>query len=361
MIRLIKPYISYDEVEDEFREIIDSGMLTKGKYSKALPNKMCEYTGAKYAINTTSATTALSASLEALGVKAGDEVIVSDFSFPATSNVVEACGATTVFADVSLDTYNMLPEELEKKITDKTKAVIFVCALGNPSGITDIYEICKKNNIPLINDAACAIGSSINGIKVGNITDIECFSFHPRKLLTGGEGGAITTNSDKISKILDVKLQHGATVTDGKMDFVTYGYNYRLSEIQCVMILKQLEKLDDIVERRIAIQREYINGLEPLGFTAQKCDENVVHNIQSMVFTVPNTINRDSLIKYLSENDVESVLGTYCLSNCSYFREKYNDVQPNALWLEGNTITLPCYDGVEVNLVVNAIKNYCEG
>ena len=358
MIRLIKPYISFEEVEQEFKEIFDSGILTRGKYSVEFPRKMCEYTGAKYSFNATSATTALAVCLEILGVGTGDEVIVSDFSFPATVNVVEACGARPIFADVSLETYNMLPEELEKKITAKTKAVIFVCALGNPSGLDRISEICKMQGIPLINDAACAIGSSVNGVKVGNLADLECFSFHPRKLLTAGEGGAVTTNHDSYEEKLSIKLAHGAVVKDGKMDFVAYGYNYRLPELQCIMLIKQLEKLDEIVRERIDIRTKMAEMIEPHGYILQRCAENAIHNIQSMVFTVPKGSNRDELINYLREHGIESTIGTYCLSNCTYYKKQYNDVQPNALYLEQNTITLPCYTGVDIQYISDTIKGW---
>lgn len=358
MIRLIKPYISFGEVEEEFKEIFDSGMFTKGKYSMEFPQKMCEYTGAKYSFNATSATTALAACLETLEIGEGDEVIVSDFSFPATANVVEACGAVPVFADVSIETYNMLPEELEQKITPKTKAVIFVCTLGNPSGLERISEICKTYHIPLIDDAACAIGSSVGGIKVGNLTDMECFSFHPRKLLTAGEGGAITTNNEKYAERLNIKLAHGAIVKEGKMDFITYGYNYRLPELQCLMLIKQLQKLDQIVKERKNIQRQMMKRLEPLGYRAQKCEDNSVHNIQSLVFSVPKEVSRDKLISYLKENNVESTIGTYCLSNCTYYKNKYENVQPNALYLEQNTITLPCYEGVNTEKISEIIRSY---
>jgi dTDP-4-amino-4,6-dideoxygalactose transaminase len=344
MIRLIKPYIRFSDIENDFKEIFESGILTKGKYSQKLPEMICAYTGAKYAFNTTSATTALAACLEILDIGYGDEVVVSDFSFPATANVVEARGATPVFADVDTDTFNMLPEALESRITANTKAVIFVCALGNPDGLDRIAEICRKNHIVLINDAACAIGSSIHHQKVGSIADLACFSFHPRKLLTAGEGGAITTNNAEYAGKLQIKLAHGAAVKDGQMDFVTYGYNYRLPELQCAMLIHQIQQLDAIVRQRIAIQRQYAEYLIPAGYHPQTHGEHVTHNMQSVVFTVPESVNRDSLIVRLRAADIESTIGTYCLSNGAYYKKKYNDVQKNALWLEQNTITLPCYE-----------------
>ena len=358
MIKLIKPYISFNEVKDEFQEIFDSGWFTKGKFVEQFRGEIKTYTGVKHAYLTTSATTALTMALKVLHIEAGDEVIISDFSFPATANVVEGIGATPIFADVSLETYNMLPEELESKITDKTKAVIFVDALGNPSGIHEIKEICKKFNLPLIEDGACAIGSSENNIRCGNIADITCFSFHPRKLLTTGEGGAITFNNDRYVDFFEVKLNHGAKVTNGKFDFIDFGYNYRLPELQCVMGIKQFQKLDAIVKSRNIIREGYIEGLESLGFKIQKISNNIVYNVQSLVFTVPGDINRDSLVMYLRENGIETTIGTYCLSGTTYYKNKYNNIQSNALYLEENSITFPCYEGLNVKNIIKRIGLY---
>jgi len=358
MMKLVKPYIGFDEVKEEFQQILDSGVLTRGLYSAEWPRRLCEYIGVKHAFNATSATTALAACLELLEISSEDQVIVSDFSFPASANVIEACGARPVFADVSRETYNTQPSELEKKITPKTKAVIFVDALGNPDGIGEIARLCRKRGIPLIEDAACALGSSEGDVKVGAIADLTCFSFHPRKLLTAGEGGAISTNNDAYAERLAVKLAHGAKPHGEGLDFVTYGYNYRLPELQCVMLIKQLEKLDAIIARRIATQRQYKTLLEPRGYQAQAHAEGVVHNVQSVVFSVPQNVNRDGLIEYLKQNGIESTIGTYCLSNCTYFKNKYDDVQENALWLEKNTITLPCHDDVDVERVAECALRY---
>ena len=356
MIRLVKPYISFEEVEAEFREIFDSGWFTRGKHVAAFADGIRCYTGARHAFLTTSATTALWMCLRLLEIDPGDEVIVSDFSFPATANVVEDVGATPVFADVSMETFNMLPEELERKITPKTRAVIFVDALGNPSGIHAILEICRQHGIPLIEDAACAIGSSEDGVRCGNIADLTCFSFHPRKLLTTGEGGAITTNQDDWAKKLEIKLAHGAVMENGKIDFVDYGYNFRLPELQAVMGIKQLAKLDAIVRDRNLMRDAYARELEPLGFRAQRTTQGVVHNVQSLVFRVPVGGDRDELIAKLKDKGVETTLGTYCLSGTSYYRGKYRDVQPNAMRLQETTITLPCFKEVDVAQVCAAIR-----
>lgn len=358
-IRLIKPYIGFNEVEAEFREIFQSGMFTRGKHVEALRREIAAYTSAKHVFLATSATTALWTCLRLLGIGPGDEVIVSDFSFPASANVVEDVGARPVFADVSLDTFNMLPEDLERKLTPRTKAVIFVDALGNPSGAARIREICDYHGIPMIDDAACALGSAENNRRSGAIAHLTCFSFHPRKLICTGEGGAITTDSDEWARWLEVKLSHGAEGINGcGLDFVDYGYNFRLPELQAVMARKQLAKLDSIVDERNRTRSQYEQVLAPLGFSVQHLNAGVRHNVQSLVFRVPDGYSRDNLIRHLKEQDIESTIGTYSLSDTSYYRRRYGDVQPNAKLLNDVAITLPCYAGVDYTRVAKSIRAF---
>lgn len=357
-IRLMKPHISFDEVEADFREVFESGMFTRGAQCEAFRRDIAAYTGAEHVHLATSATTALWVSLKLLGIKQGDDVVVSDFSFPATANVVEDLGARPVFADVSLDTFNMTTDALRAAITPQTKAVIFVDALGNPTGLSEIQQICTNLGIPLIEDAACAIGSSEGNVRCGAIADITCFSFHPRKLLCTGEGGAITTNRREWADWLNVKLAHGANGMKGvALDFVDYGYNFRLPELQSVMGRKQLAKLDEIIDERTRIRQAYIDGLAPLGFVAQAIGADVRYNVQSLVFKVPAGCDRNGLIEKLKSRGVESTIGTYAMSNGTYFARKYDQVQPNATWLEANTITLPCFDGLDVPAVIDAIAS----
>ena len=355
MIQLIKPYADYIELEPQFSKIIESGILTKGEYSKLFPEMLKTYLNADHVFLTTSATTALTMALKLLEVGEGDEIIVSDFSFPASANVIEDLGAIPIFADVSLSTYNMLLSELEEKVNERTKAVIFVDALGNPSGLREISAFCRERGIALIEDAACAIGSSIEGVKVGTIADLTCFSFHPRKLLTCGEGGAISTNNPQFADVLAYKLNHGA---DALGDFISYGYNYRLPELACCLGCSQLGYIDKIIEERREQAKRYAGLLEPLGFCAQKADAGVCHNMQSIVFTVPENVGRDALRGALLKDGIESTIGTYCLSATTYYRKRYASVQPNALFLQENTITLPCYSNIPVEEVCRSITSF---
>lgn len=358
-IRLMKPYIAFAEVEADFRDVFESGIFTRGKNVEAFRKEIAAYTGAKHAFLTTSATTALWTCLKLLGIGPGDEVVVSDFSFPASANVVEDLGARPVFADVDPETFNMLPEELERKVSPRTRAVIFVDALGNPTGLAAIKEICEKHGLPLIEDAACAIGSAENGRRCGAVADLTCFSFHPRKLIGTGEGGAITTNRDDWAQWLEIKLSHGASGMKGvALDFVDYGYNFRLSELQAIMGRKQLARLDDIVEERNAIRREYVARLAPLGYEVQRIGESVRHNVQSLVFRVSEGVSRDHLITHLKAHQIEATIGTYSLSATTYYRGRYADVQINSQNLNDNTVTLPCYGGVDVARVASAVSGF---
>jgi perosamine synthetase len=355
-VRLMKPYITFHDVEADFRSVFDSGIFTRGQHVEAFRKEIAAFTGARHVHMATSATTAMWVCLKLLDIGPGDEVVVSDFSFPATANVVEDLGATPVFADVSLDTYNVLPHTLEKLITPRTKAVIFVDALGNPSGLHVIAALCRSIGIPLIEDAACAIGSAESGRRCGSIADLTCLSFHPRKLISTGEGGAITTDNEEWSQWLDVKLAHGARGVKGPgLDFIEFGYNFRLPELQAVMGRKQLARLDAIVDERIQTRDRYRLRLEPLGFKAQAIDACVRYNVQSLVFTVPDGCNRDALIAALKERGIESTLGTYALSATTYYTRRYGVNNPNARWLELSTITLPCFSGLDTDIVCDTI------
>lgn len=357
MIRLIKPDICWEEVRHDFQDVFTSGVFTRGNNVDYFSRDLSSYLGVKHIFLSTSATTALSMCLKLLHIGPGDEVLVADFSFPATANVVEDLGAKTVLLDVDPNSFNLCPNELQKKITNKTKAVIFVDTFGNPTGLHKVKEICSSHNVPLIEDAACAIGSSENGIRCGAIADLTCFSFHPRKIICTGEGGAIATNNDDWANWLRVKLAHGADgMIDGQLNFVDYGYNYRLPELSAIMGIKQLKRLHDIVAERNNIRNLYNEALIPMGFIPQHIGSNVLSNIQSLVYKVPTNVKRNSLIESLKKIGIETTIGTYSQSNQYYYKEKYNLQLPVATHLAGNLITFPCYAGLEVKKVIDGLK-----
>lgn len=356
-IRLIRPALSFEDVRADFQEVFDTGVFTRGRHTLAFARQIEAYTGARYAFLTTSATTALWTCLRLLDIGVGDEVAVADFSFPATANVVEDVGARPVFVDVRDDTYNMSASHLREVLSPRVKAVIFVDALGNPDGLLEIRELCASHGVPLIEDAACAMGSSARGIRCGSIADLTCFSFHPRKLICAGEGGAITTNRSDWAEWLEVKLAHGASGGNGiALDFPTYGYNFRLTELQAIMGRVQLARLDAVVAARRQIQREYAGHLAPLGFVAQSCADDVEHNMQSVVFRVPVGVDRDRLVLGLRHRGVEATLGTYAMSELAYYKDQARLALPVSTRLQKSTITLPCFEGIDVGRVVGAIR-----
>ena len=361
MIKLIKPYISIQSIQTDLEDIFASGQFTQGKNVQRFETDLKNYLSVHYIGLTTSATTALSLSLRVMGVKPGSKVAVSDYSWPASSNVIEELGAIPVFIDINPETFNMSLDDLEKKIDASFSAVIFVDTFGNPSGLEDIFALCQKYKVPLLEDAACALGSEVNDIKVGSIADVTCFSFHPRKLLNTGEGGAIATNNEEYAKQFKIKLAAGASGNaEVGLKFTDFGFNFRLTEIQSLMGWQQLKNLDEVITKRLEIKYCYINSLTSIGLAPQKVDTNIKHNAQSIVFTVPETVNRNKLVKYLNSQNIESTLGTYCLSGTSFNRDKYNDVQQNSLAIESAAITLPCYEGLDTKPVTKAIANFVQ-
>ncbi|MBS1963921.1 MAG: DegT/DnrJ/EryC1/StrS family aminotransferase [Bdellovibrionales bacterium] len=357
-VPLIRPPVAFDDVEESLRAVFESGIFTRGEYVENFRAEVAKATTATYAHLTTSATTALSAALRVLGIRPGDEVAVADFSFPATSNAVEEVGATPVFVDVSPETFNMRIDALEAAISDRTRAVIFVSTFGNPTGLHAIRDLCRGKGLPIIDDAACAIGSHERGARSGKIADLSCFSFHPRKVITTGEGGAITTERKEWSDRLGRMLNHGAVVENGRWEFVEPGTNLRLTEFQAAIGIHQLRRLDAIVAERNRIAGEYRKALAPLGFRAQTYASDAGGNSQSVVFRVPEPGMRDRLIAHLKGAKIESTLGTYCLSGTAFNRKRYGKVCPNAESLEKETITLPCYEGMPLDRVLSGIQSF---
>ena len=248
-------------------ETLRSDLITCGPKAEALEKKLCEVTGAKYAVVVANGTAALHLAALAAGFQQGDEVIVSSITFAASSNCVLYCGATPVFADIRPDTYNIDPESVEKLITPQTKGIVAVDFTGQAVEHDALRRICREHNLILIEDAAHAIGTRYKGQPVGSIADMTCFSFHPVKTVTGGEGGAITTNDEQLYRRLLRVRTHGITRRQDEMvhptddpwynEQVELGYNYRITDFQAALILNQLHKLGRFSARRSEIVKRY--------------------------------------------------------------------------------------------------------
>jgi len=247
---------------------LKSPFLTCGPKVKEFEQAICDYTGAKYCVSVSNATAGLHLAMLAIGIKQGDEVITSPNTFLASSNCVLYAGGTVKFADVEEETANINPEEIEKQISDKTKAIIPVHFAGQSCNMEKIKEIADKNNLMIVEDAAHAIGSDYKGTKVGSCkySDLTVFSFHPVKTITTGEGGAITTNNKEMYEKLLALRSHGMH-KDGKMaltweyEMRELGFNYRLTDIQASLGITQLKKLDKFKKRRREIVEYYNKNL----------------------------------------------------------------------------------------------------
>ena len=253
-------------------ETLRSEALTCGPKVTELEKRLCDITDAKYAVSVSNGTAALHVACMAIGLQPGDEVIVSSITFAASANCVRYMGATVVFADVCKETYNIDPDDVLKKITPKTKAVIAVDYTGQAVELDRLMKICKEHNLYLIEDGAHSIGTLYDGKPVGSIADITTFSFHPVKTVTSGEGGACMTNDEALYKKLKLASTHGITKDRSMMvnktddpwyyEEISLGYNYRLSDIQCALLLSQLDKLSFFSKRRKEIAAMYEKAFE---------------------------------------------------------------------------------------------------
>lgn len=258
--------IEQDDVDAVAKTLL-SDLITCGPKVEELERKLCEVTGAKYAVVVANGTAALHLAALAAGFAEGDEVIVSSITFAASSNCVLYCGAKPVFADIKPDTYNIDPASVRKLITPNTKGIVAVDFTGQAVELDEIREICRENNLVLIEDAAHAIGTKYKGQPIGSLADMTTFSFHPVKTVTGGEGGAITTNDEQLYRKLMRLRTHGITRHQEEMvhptDAVWYneqvelGYNYRMTDFQAALLNSQLNKLDKFRKRRKEIVEIY--------------------------------------------------------------------------------------------------------
>ncbi|MCI8599785.1 MAG: UDP-4-amino-4,6-dideoxy-N-acetyl-beta-L-altrosamine transaminase [Lachnospiraceae bacterium] len=269
-----KQWIDEEDVK-AVSEVLISDYVTCGPKISELEKALASVTGARYAVAVSNGTAALHCACMAAGIGPGDEVITTPLTFAASANCALYCGGRPVFADVDLETYNIDPKSIEEHITEKTKSVVAVDFTGQAVKFREIRELCDKYHLILIEDAAHAIGTKYEGQPVGSLADMTCFSFHPVKTITSGEGGAITTNNETFYKKLVLAHTHGITHEEEEMEGaphegpwyyeeVSLGYNYRMTDFQAALLLSQLKKLDRFVARRKEIVRRYNEAFEAL-------------------------------------------------------------------------------------------------
>lgn len=304
MITIAKPTIGKEE-EKEVLKVLRSGMIAQGQWVEKFEKEFAEYIGTKYAVQTTSGTTALHLALLSLGIGTGDEVITTSFTFVATSNAILYTGARPVFVDIDEKTFNIDPLLIEKKITKRTKAILLVHLYGLPADMTTIMKIATKHHLYVIEDAAQAHGALYKNKKVGSIGTMGCFSFYATKNMTTGEGGMVTTNSLKLAQKVRALRNHGMMELNYKYSFL--GYNYCPTNIAAALGLTQLKRLDKLNAKRISNAKYYLNKLKNIkGIILPNLFNNRNHVFHQFTIRVTKEfpISRDLLLKRFEKNDI---------------------------------------------------------
>lgn len=346
-IPLTKPYFDGDEIE-EIKQVLDSGWVTQGPKVKEFEEGVARKIWSKHAIAVTNCTAALHLALLSVGISSGDEVLVADYTFPATGHAVLYCGAKPVFVDIDPNTYNIDPEKIEALITEKTRAIIPVHTFGQPARMDEIVAIARNNNLTVIEDAACALGAQYKGKYAGTIGEIGCFSFHARKGITTGEGGMLVTNNDEIAS----KARHLSTfgmksawerekkIKFSIPEFIDVGYNYKMSDITAAIGVAQLRRLDKIIERKRTLARHWDARLDEIeGIRKPYTDPDTISIYQSYVALFDPAIDRNKMIQDLALRGIQTQIGTYA----SHMQPVYHSSQtcPCAQDVFHRAISLP--------------------
>ena len=322
MIKLAKPVIS-EEIIDKVVSVLRSGNLVQGQYVRLFEEKLQDYLGVENATIVSSGTAALHLALMALDIQNGDEVIVPAFTFPATANVVENVGAKPVFVDISLSDYCLDPALIEGAVTKNTKAIIVVHEFGQAADMEKIVGIARKHNLYLIEDAACAIGTRFDNRPVGAFGTLGCFSFHPRKIITTGEGGAVVTNDKALAEKINALRNHGLA-SSGAADFDYAGLNYRMTDFQAVMGYYQLSGLEEDIRKRIHLARKYRENLSVFNWLElPEPFENRRHIYQTFHVLLEGALDRVQFISHLKSNGIETNLGAQGLHLLPFYKNKY--------------------------------------
>jgi dTDP-4-amino-4,6-dideoxygalactose transaminase len=366
-ISLIEPVVGDEELEN-IKDVLDSGYMTQGPYAEEMEEKFKSMVKVDNAITVTSCTTGMELALEALGIGSGDEVIVPDFTHPATGNVVERVGASPVLVDVDRETYNIDHNEAEAAVTEDTAAILPVAWGGQPLNHKPFHKIADRYDLDIIEDAACSAKASFDGQPVGSQFDVSVFSFHPRKVLTTGEGGIITTSDDEIAREIRSIKNFGTDPMGNRHGFFkSDATNYRFSDILASVGVAQLRKANKIIGRRREIASRYDELLKSLdGVTSPAVIEGGKHNYQCYCVYIEAGDDelRDELIDAMAEEEIETQIGTYALHDT----EAFNDVTQqgdlkNSTALQDNLLTLPVSHSMtesQQNRVVETLQSEIE-
>jgi perosamine synthetase len=345
-MRLNEPVLGPEELA-AVGEVLESGFLTQGPKAAEFERAVMAVCGSSYAFAASSCTTALHLGLVALGVGPGDEVVVPDYTFPATANVVVQQGALPVVADIDDVGFGMRADSLESVITERTKAIMPVHAFGLSADMDPIMAVAARAGVPVVEDAACALGGSYRGRACGSIGTLGAFSFHPRKIITTGEGGMVTTDDAELADRMSVLRTHGARRADHYLRFEAAGFNYRLSDVHAAIGIVQMTRLDGILARRRALAEGLTARLAGLPVRTPLEPDYARHTFQSYVVLLEPSVDRDAVIVRMREMGVETTLGTYSLQAQPYFQQVPSAMRTTASTsadVNRRALTLPLHE-----------------
>jgi perosamine synthetase len=358
-IGITRPFFGSEEAEALVAPL-ETGWIVQGPKVAEFEGLFRELSGAEYALATTSCTTALHLALAVLGVGPGDEVVVPAFTYVASANVVEQSGATTVFCDIDLSTFNVDPASLEAAVTPQTKVLMPIHLFGLVADMPAVMAVAERHGgIAVLEDAACATGSTLDGRHAGTFGDFGAFSFHARKVITTGEGGMLTITDAEHAHRAGILRSHGGQVSDIERhekgafalpEHDEVGFNYRMTDFQGAMGVVQMGKLDAAVGARRSLAARYDEALGDLiGVTTPAVPDGAHHTYQSYVLLIdPDAAARprDALALELQARGIATRQGTHAVHLLGYYRRKYGiepDDFPNARYADANSLSLPLY------------------
>jgi len=352
-----------EEVEAAAR-VLRSGRLVQGEEVRLFEEELAAYTGAAHAVMVNSGTAALHVALLALGVGPGVDVVVPDFTFPATGNAVFLTGAIPVLADVDPATLAVTAEELERRVTPRTRVVMPVHPFGLPADMKAINEMAEEARVSVLEDAAAALGSRIDDRSCGTFGRIGCFSFHPRKSLTTGEGGAIVTDDEKLAELARRYRNHGSVPEGRRLRFELAGLNYRMPEVAAAVGRVQLRRLPQDLERKRALVARYRDRLASVAEVRFPPEaDGVYHSYQSLVLRLAPDVARDEVIDAMAAREVETTIGTYALHGQPLYRHRLGSREGDyaVSWAAyRDTLAVPLYPRMteaDVDRVADALKD----
>ena len=365
-------WIDEEDIE-EVVKVLKSDWITTGPKIEEFENSLCSYIGCKYAVAVNSGTSALDIAVQTLNLPRGSEIITTPFTFVATSNAVLYNNLKPIFVDIEKDTRNINPEEIRKKITDKTKAIIYVDYAGHPCDIEEIKGVAEEHDLYLIEDASHAIGAEYKGKKTGNFADMTVFSFHPVKHITTGEGGAVVTNSGEFYEKLKMLRNHGIDKSaldrfgpkaGWAYDLKFLGRNYRITDFQTALGISQLRRLDEFIRRRRGIVKMYNEVLEDMHEIETPVVKPYVKPAWHIYTVLLNGINRDEFFSRMRERDIGVNVHYIPIYRFSYYQEHF-DIDPTEFPVTeevfSKIITLPLFSKMtedEVLDVIETVKDF---